>query len=186
VPLNGASVSANSNCQCVGFLAATFVNATTGWIVNPCGQGPAMWETIDGGSTWRPSKLATPPGGWERGVVPMAAPLVVTASGAVIDQVSNRHGCPRCRREPSRQLVALPRATAHRGHRSSCDPRRDRRHTFALPASDGIWVSSSLETICDLEFYSVVDLATLGLCHRGSGSELWLSSIPCRRRGDNG
>ena len=161
VPLNGTSVSANSNCQSVGFLAATFVDATTGWIANPCGQGPAMWETIDGGSTWRPSKLAIPPGGWERGVVPMAAPPVVTASGAVMDQITTGNGALVVEET---QAGSSWRYLGRLRTRAIGPPATlnviDATH-FVLPASDGMWVSEDGAKTWHL-VTSGIDLADLG------------------------
>jgi photosystem II stability/assembly factor-like uncharacterized protein len=184
-PLNGTVVSDNSSCQAAGFLAATFVNATTGWIANPCGQGPAMWETFDGGSTWRPSKLATPPGGWERGFVPMAAPPVVTASGAVIDEVTVGNGTVVVEETRAgswwRYLGRL--RTAAIGLPATLDV-IDATH-FALPASDGMWVSDDAAKTWHL-VSSGIDLADLGPMSLLLGRSQELAGIVLAESSDSG
>jgi photosystem II stability/assembly factor-like uncharacterized protein len=161
VPLNGLEVSASSVCDAVGYLAVTFANPETGWVANPCGQGPPMWETHDGGATWRPMRLATPPGGWGRGVVPMPAQPVLTSSGVVIDQVTtgvgalvveeiNADGSWRYLGRLRTEGISLPAALDV----------IDDTH-FALPASDGMWVTNDAAKTWRF-VASGIDLADLG------------------------
>jgi photosystem II stability/assembly factor-like uncharacterized protein len=160
VPLNGLEVSASSVCG-VGYLAVTFANPERGWIANPCGKGPPMWETHDGGATWRPIRLATPPGGWGRGVAPMPAQPALTSSGAVIDQVTTGVGAlvvEEINADGSWRYLGRLR-TGGIGLPATLDV-IDATH-FVLPASDGIWVSDDAAKTWHF-VSSGIDLAGLG------------------------
>jgi photosystem II stability/assembly factor-like uncharacterized protein len=76
-------------------LALSFADPKRGWLSGAgFGVPPTVYDTTDGGLTWRPTRLPAPPEGWGNGEAPdrlMTPPIVLpTGRGAVVAQVSHK------------------------------------------------------------------------------------------------
>lgn len=141
LPLSGQRYP-SSACVSPGWLTLSFATAKLGFIsIRGCTYAaPGLWQTTDGGKSWRRAILVQPPGGWP-GLDPQASAPQVTSAGAVLDEVSTASGALVVERLGSSDSFspAGELRTGQLGRVANLDV-IDAEH-LVLPASDGMWES---------------------------------------------